>query len=284
MAVLVTGGTGFIGSHVVKNLLQKKKEVIVLTRDIKKKELSPFSEQINWIEGSLSDLSIISKIDSSKLESVIHLAWDGLPNYKESYHIEKNLFENYFFCKNLIESGLKNLTIVGTCFEYGMVDGCLREDMHPIPNNAYAIAKDSLRKFIELFSKKNNFSFKWIRLFYMYGEGQAKNSLIPQLEEAIKSGQPIFNMSGGEQLRDYLPVTEIAENIVLSSLQSNVTGIINCCSGKPISVRNLVENYIKEKKANIKLNLGYYPYPDYEPFAFWGDRSKLQSIIDASRS
>ena len=53
-------------------------------------------------------------------------------------------------------------------------------------------------------------------------------------------------------------------------LDDQLNGIINCCSGIPISIRNLVENYLKENNKHIKLNLGYYPYPDYEPMAFWG--------------
>ena len=83
-------------------------------------------------------------------------------------------------------------------------------------------------------------------------------------------------MSGGEQLRDYLSVDDVAANIVSCSLQTQINGIINCCSGKPISVRSFVENYLKKRNIEMKLNLGFYPYADYEPMAFWGDRTKLQ--------
>jgi len=58
-----------------------------------------------------------------------------------------------------------------------------------------------------------------------------------------------------------------------------VKGIINCCSGKPISIRRLVEEYVEKKKSKIKLDFGKLPYIDYEPMAFWGDRSKLDTII-----
>lgn len=89
----------------------------------------------------------------------------------------------------------------------------------------------------------------------------------------------IFNMSGREQLRDYLPVEKVAERIVKISLQNTINGIINCCSGEPISIRKLVEDHIKKRSKSIKLNLGYYPYPDYVSMAFWGDRSKLEQIL-----
>ena len=87
-------------------------------------------------------------------------------------------------------------------------------------------------------------------------------------------------MSGGEQVRDYLPVEKVAEYIVKISIQDKISGIINCCSGEPISIRRLVENYLVEKNKSIKLNLGHYPYKDYEPMKFWGENNKLKQIID----
>ena len=112
----------------------------------------------------------------------------------------------------------------------------------------------------------------------MYGQGQSVKSLISQLETALDNNEPQFNMSGGEQVRDFLPVEEVVANIVTIALQKKVQGIINCCSGKPVTVKNFVENYLIEKNKSIKLNLGYYPYTDYEPKKFWGDNSKLKLI------
>ena len=116
----------------------------------------------------------------------------------------------------------------------------------------------------------------------MYGDGQSPKSILPQLDKALEKNEDVFNMSGGEQLRDYLPVSEVAENIVKISLQKKVTGIINNCSGKPISIRKFVEDHIKKREKIIKLNLGYYNYPDYVPLAFWGNNKKLKSLLKKS--
>ena len=113
----------------------------------------------------------------------------------------------------------------------------------------------------------------------MYGAGQNPNSLLSQLDRALENVDAVFNMSGGEQVRDYLPVEKVVEYIVKIALQQNVTGIINCCSGKGITVKEFVENYLKEKTQSITLNLGYYPYADYEPMSFWGDDRKLKTIV-----
>ncbi|GHT84190.1 nucleoside-diphosphate sugar epimerase [Spirochaetia bacterium] len=210
---------------------------------------------------------------------VIHLSWEGLPNYNELFHIERNLPANYYFIKNIIENGLSDITIAGTCFEYGLQNGGLNEKMPTTPVTVYGLAKDSLIKFTEALQTKYQFNLKWVRVFYPYGHGQGKKSLWTQMEDAIKNKQKEFNLSFGEQLRDYISINYAAEYISKIALQNNITGIINCCSGKPVSVRGFVENFFKERDYTMKLNRGYYPYPEYEPFAFWGDTSKLQSVI-----
>jgi dTDP-6-deoxy-L-talose 4-dehydrogenase (NAD+) len=122
----------------------------------------------------------------------------------------------------------------------------------------------------------------WARLFYVYGEGQAAGSLLPQLEEAIARGDAVFNMSGGEQLRDYLPIEEAARYLVALALNGTDNGVVNVCSGRPVSVRELAETVVHAHDSRITLNLGHFPYPDYEPMAFWGDRSKLDRCLGLS--
>ena len=114
----------------------------------------------------------------------------------------------------------------------------------------------------------------------MYGKGQNPNSLLSQLNKAIVNDEKIFDMSGGEQVRDFSPVEKVAEYIVEIALQKKVTGVINCCSGKPVTVKEFVENHLIRNNQKITLNLGYYPYPDYEPMRFWGDDTKLNTILN----
>ena len=173
------------------------------------------------------------------------------------------------------------MTVAGTCFEYGMQEGCLSEDMLAMPNNPYGRAKDTLRKELDQLAIKHPFVYKWARLFYMYGKGQNSKSLISQLDYAIENGDQVFNMSGGEQIRDFLPVEKVAEFLVKIALQNKITGIINCCSGQPNTVRELVEEYLAFRHKRIALNLGYFPYPDYEPMSFWGNLSKFNKIMNS---
>jgi len=280
MRLLVTGATGFIGNYVVRELLKQDHQVITTSKNSEKARMYEWFSQVQYIPYDLNVVHENLFQFFREPDMLIHLAWEGLPNYGELFHLDRNLPRNYFFLKNMIENGLKKVVVTGTCFEYGMQSGALKENLETKPNNSYALAKDCLRKFLEQLQKKINFDLKWIRLFYMYGKGQSPNSILSQLEAALERKDKVFNMSGGEQLRDYIPIKKAAEYIVKISIQDKIGGIINCCSGKPISIRKLVENYLAEKNKSVELNLDYYPYLDYEPMAFWGDNTKLKSIIN----
>ncbi|MDB5199928.1 MAG: NAD(P)-dependent oxidoreductase [Chitinophagaceae bacterium] len=278
MKILVTGATGFVGRHVINELLKYDHEIIAAVRN--KDALITHRGKVKIIEFDLANLQDKNYyFELNQPDILIHLAWQGLPNYKEIFHVAKNLPTHSAFLKNMIENGLQNLVVTGTCFEYGIKDGCLSEEIQSNPQNSYAVAKDELRKFLEVLRKERYFNLKWIRLFYMYGKGQNPNSLLSQLETALAKGDKTFNMSGGEQLRDYLPIEKVAEYIVAIALQNKITGIINCCSGVPIKVKTLIEQYLEKNNKKINLNLGYYPYPDYEAIAFWGDNTKLKNIL-----
>ncbi len=279
--ILVTGATGFIGNYVIKELLLHDCMVIATSTDPAKAKEAAWYSKVKYIPFNLKEFDNSGDLYTffGEPTAMIHLAWEGLPNYKEPFHIEENLPRHYAFLTNMINNGLHDLLVTGTCFEYGMQEGCLREDMQTKPANPYAAAKDQLRQQLEAVVADKHIDFKWVRLFYMYGSGQSPNSLFSQLDKALANGEPVFNMSGGEQERDYLPVEQVAAHIVAISLQNKVSGIINCCSGKPVAVKELVQQYLAEKKQTIKLNLGFYAYADYEPMRFWGDNSKLKTII-----
>lgn len=271
MKVAVVGGTGFIGNYVVRSLLNDNIEVIVTGTSIQKAREYFWFDKVTFFELNVNDIEndeVIKELASA--DKLINLAWTGLPNYNELFHFEKNLFPQYVFMKRLISFGLKDITVTGTCFEYGMKEGEINASTVADPQNPYAIAKDSLRKFLQQLQKKQNFKLKWLRLFYMYGDGQSQKSILAQLEGALMNGDEVFNMSGGEQLRDYLHVEEVSNLIAENALDNQKDGVYNVCSGKPIAIRSLVESYLKDKNKTIKLNLGYYPYLDYEPMAFWG--------------
>jgi dTDP-6-deoxy-L-talose 4-dehydrogenase (NAD+) len=277
--VAVTGAAGFVGRHVLNELNRDNEiEVMAIARP-GATALPPVSNG-RWINIDLAAPTEDSFVAMGSPDVLLHLAWNGLPNYHSLHHFESELPRQYLFLRQLIAAGLPSLVVAGTCLEYGMQSGPLTEDTQTLPANPYAFAKDVLRRQLEFLQQSMPFTLTWTRLFYVYGSGQNANSLWPQLCEAVHAGKPEFNMSGGAQLRDYLPIEIVARCLAQLAMQRRNHGVINVCSGQPTSVRTLVEGWIRSHQWNIQLNLGYYPYPDYEPMAFWGDCSKLEAILN----
>ena len=283
MKICVTGASGFLGQYVIAEL---QKHDCSITATYNKSNLQALEvinqDKTQWKQLDLYELpeEIFSYLN--KPDILIHLAWSGLPNYRSNHHFENELPPQYKFLKTMVEQGLDSMLVVGTCFEYGMQSGPLSEELETKPDNPYGFAKDSLRKQLEFLKREKTFKLIWSRLFYMYGEGQADSSLYSQFIKAVENKDEIFNMSGGEQLRDFLPVEDIAKNISQLAFSKMDAGIVNVCSGIPISVRSLVESWKEQFGSSIKLNLGFYPYPDYEPMAFWGDAKKINKITETA--
>ncbi len=273
MRILVTGASGFIGNYVVKALLAQGHEVTATTRSLEK------NKQKSWFSGvDCKELDLARIPDEvftylNRPERIIHLAWGGLSNYNDTIHTERNYQESITFLKKMIEQGANHLLVAGTCFEYGLTEGELTENTPPAPVTEYGKGKNMLRITLENTFKNTPVIFQWARLFYMYGEGQAPSSLYSQINKAIANKDKIFNMSKGDQIRDFLPVEQVAQKLVDLALSVNKSGIMNICSGNPRTVSSLVEDFFVAQGYSIELNKGYYPYPTYEPFAFWGKKT-----------
>jgi dTDP-6-deoxy-L-talose 4-dehydrogenase (NAD+) len=277
--VAVTGASGFVGRHAVRHLSRGGMcRVIACGRNVEQLRrlgVAYVAEDLKVGRNDCYDLL-------GRPDRLIHLAWEGLPGYHDPLHLEENLLTSCRFLKNMIAGGLRSLTVAGTCYEYGMATGCLAEDAAPAPTTCYAVAKNALRVFLEALKKRHPFRLIWTRLFFLYGEGQHASALIPQVDRALAAGQESFDMSGGEQLRDYLPVEKASRILAMIAMQDRYDGIVNICSGKPVSVRRLVEDRIALHGGAMRLNLGVLPYPEYEPMAFWGDAGRLRKIVEES--
>lgn len=279
MKLLVTGATGFIGNHLVAQALRQGHEITVIARDKSAVLKAEWGNQVAIIEADIEQSAMQWPDSIASHDALIHLAWSGLSNYQDSVHLDLVLPVHRRFLMSMIEAGIKHILVTGTCLEYGKQEGQLEESMQVFPDNPYAQAKNQLRQWLESMQKQFSFSLQWCRLFYMYGPGQNPKSLLSQLEKAIENGDPVFNMSGGEQLRDYLPVEVVAQYLLKILERQDFNGILNICSGQPITILDLVKRLIIDRQSKIKLNLGYYPYPDYEAMAFWGDAKKLKKWV-----
>ena len=279
MKIAVTGASGFVGRHVVRFLLRQRwLKLVAMGRDAQRlKELDcPF------VVHDLRDSPAGCYEQLGCPDVLIHLAWDHLDDYDALEHIDETFGASYRLIRAMVDCGTGTVVCAGTCLEYGMAQGQRMEDEVTDPVTAYGIAKDSLRRTLECLQRRHSFVLRWLRLFYMYGAGQREQSLIAQLDRCLDRGEAAFRMSGGEQLRDYAPVETVGEYVARAALQDEVDGIINVCSGRPVSVRSLVEQRMLQRGRTTKLELGHYSYPAHEPLAFWGDAKRIQRVVAAS--
>jgi nucleoside-diphosphate-sugar epimerase len=288
LRIAVTGATGFVGRHVLAELARRGLAATVLLRPTSPLPLPlpEWTQPHRVVRLDIVEAPSIAFELAGRPDVLIHLAWGGLPNYKSLHHFEQELPAQYRFLKAMVGAGLRHLVVSGTCFEYGMQSGPLLEDLPAAPTNPYGLAKDMLRRQLQYLQRDRRqagqpFSLTWARLFYLHGEGQAPNSLLPLLQRAVERGDKTFPMSGGEQLRDYLSAAEVAQHLVSLALGGSDHGVVNLCCGQSTSVRALVEGWIAANGWAITPALGHYPYPDHEPMAFWGDATKLHHCLQA---
>lgn len=270
MKVLLTGHSGFIGQSILKLLLKKKIKLSVT----KYNNLSiPEEKKITVID--LKKKFLIKDFDL-----VIHTAWENLDNYNSKQHIKKILPSNIKFLTKLIKKGAKNLVILGTCFEVGDCSGEIDEKIKLKPKTKYGLAKKKLLFKLLSIKKKYNFNLTWIRIFYLYGQTQRNKSLFKQIQIASKNkNQKIFEMTSGNQIRDYLHVDKLSKKIISISFLKKNLGIINVCSGKPISVKKLVLKWKKRFKWDIEFSFGNKEQKKYEPLNFWGSTKKFKNVL-----
>ena len=275
MKIAVTGGSGFIGKNLLKILVNNKKNKIINL--YRKKKFN--HTRVKNIKFDISKK--IKKnfyIDIGAPEYLIHLAWENLDNYDSKFH-KKTLKQNIIFFKKFLKTPIKKIFVMGTCFEYGIRNGELKENFKTNPYNNYSASKDKLRKILFNNFKNKKTIILWGRLFYIFGKGQNSRTLYGQISTTIKKRKKFFNMSIGDQKRDYLKITDLVNIITNILKKSNKSEVINICSGKPVSLKILVNNWLRKKKYKLKINYGYYNYSKNEAKNFWGNTDKLKRIL-----
>jgi nucleoside-diphosphate-sugar epimerase len=281
MNIYITGSSGFIGSKLLNQLVKENYNITRIIRskkNIKKKVKfiyldiysSSYIDNVNYF---------LNKIRFDKNDLLIHLAWKNLNDFSCDSHINEVFYKDIFFLKKLIDHGLKRLIISGTCLEYGLRQGKLNETYKAKPIINYAIAKNLVREFLHNYSLTKDFTYQWLRIFYIKDPDKLKKNLFYQLNNSILK-KKLFNMSHGNQLRDFINIFEINKIIIQCIKKPKINGIINCCSGNPVKVKKLVKDVIKAKNSKIKINPNYYKIPNYEPYNFWGSTNKLKKLFN----
>ncbi len=265
--IIVTGGTGFVGSSVVGELVARGAAVTVVTRDRDRVADHPWGDRVDvWVGDILAAGAPLPNVEGAE---VVHLVWDDLTDFRSPLHVTRHFQTHLDLLARFVDGGAKALAVAGTCQEYGLQEGVLRPDALTDPQTPYAIGKDMLRRCVARLCAGAGISFRWFRFFYIYGRRQKPNSLYPLLIAALERGDPEFPMSEGRQLRDFISI-EAAARQCCDIIRHDATGCFNIASGRPQSVREFVAEACHQEGKTIQPKYGVYGMPDYEPFAFWG--------------
>ena len=253
MNIVVTGGTGYIGRNLVKYLAQKGYKITVLSRGTNCNKPSPNANVTNLQLDILNnDADIYEKL--GKPDILIHLAWEYGFIHDKFSHIY-NVTKHIKFIENMLKGGLQHVAINGTVHEIGYFVGEVSEHTPANPQNLYGMAKNFLRQSTEILCNKYSATCQWLRVFYIYGDDINNNSIFTKLLQAQKENKKSFDLNSGELLYDFIHINELIKQIATVVEQNSINGIINCCSGEPLSLKSMVNKFVKENNLSIRLNI-----------------------------
>ena len=276
MKVLVTGAGGYIGRHVVKNLLDKGHEVLASDFSFK-----GIDERATFIDEPIfsGEKNIFDRL--GRPDVLIHMAWrDGFIHNSHAHMAD--LSAHVVFLENMIDGGLQYLTVMGTMHEVGYHEGAIDEDTPCNPMSMYGIAKNALRQTLMLFCKDKDVNLHWLRAYYIYGDDLRGSSIFGKISQAVIDGKKTFPFTSGKNKYDFIQIDTLAEYIVEASLQDEINGIINVSTGNPISLGEQIEKFIFDNHFDIKLDYGAFPDRPYDSPAVWGDNTKIKKIMESA--
>lgn len=268
MKIFLTGGTGFIGSHLIFQALQEGHKIIALKRAPNSLTKILLGTQPEWLEKKMEEVEVE---DFKNCEVLVHFAahsanvpYDTLENC-----IKYNVLEPLILFEKAKDSGIKKFVVAGTCFEYGTAGE--RYDFIPThaplePTNTYSTSKAMASLAFQQFAIDNNVDLSIHRIFQVYGEGENINRLWPSLKKAALSGED-FPMTKGEQIRDFISVPDVASHFLKACKEENSiedTRVFNVGTGKPQSILEFSNYWWKKWGAKGELLVDTIPYREGE--------------------
>jgi nucleoside-diphosphate-sugar epimerase len=273
--ILVTGATGFVGRHVVPELVARGHEVHAVGRTPVQADANVLFRQCDLLNPD----AVESVVESIRAESLIHLAWTSAPHvfWFAPDNVDWVAATVRLF-RAFVEHGGRRAILAGTCAEYDWSFDLLTEDETPLlPRSLYGRAKLDAANLVFDAASERGTSVAWARIFFVYGPGEPHGRLVPDVISGLLEGRSV-ECTGGHQQRDYIHVKDVASALI-DVLASNFHGNINVASGQCRPVAALIEEIARQLQRPDLIRLGAVPLPPGEPPRLAANTSRLLEQI-----
>lgn len=274
--VLLTGASGFIGRHCLPLLVSKGYEVHALSR---RQPLDWAMPKVYWHEfdllrpGSAAEL-----LRHLQPEYALHLAWYAVPG--KFWEARENLEwarASLEFLRAFVDQGGKRIVAAGSCAEYNSTAGECVEDATPlVPATLYGASKHAVQAILQALSRKTGLSSAWGRIFYLYGPHEPPTRLVAYVINSLLRGEPAL-CSEGRQILDFIHVEDVASAFV-ALLESEVQGPVNVGSGRPVAVRDVLQEIGRQLGRSELIHFGARAETS-EPERFWANTQRLNREV-----
>lgn len=280
--VLVTGATGFIGSHLTRKLVSMGADVHIFARGNSNLwRIVDIMSKINIHTIDLNDYGKVSKkVLTIRPDIVYHLAAYGVDYNKQAPQLlfKTNVNATILLLEAVSKCKLSKFVVAGSCFEYGDVAGPIYEDTPLNPVNLYGVSKAAEVMVTKIMAEKFGIPYIVCRPFGIYGPYESLNRVIPYLFLSIIAKKPV-RLTGGKQIRDYIYVEDVAEAFIKAGFSKVAGHIVNICSGEPVTLKKLVHSAIEVTGIKPDTEWGAIPYRQDEMWSLIGDNTSAKRIL-----
>ena len=278
--VLLVGGTGFIGRHILFSLLELGADVTVMALFRPGEYDGDLLNECQILKGDITQTGNRRVISETNWSIVINVG--GFINQRHDTQSDVETFTGHLLhvreLVSLLPKTIERFVHAGSAVEYGDNPVPHREDMRERPLNPYAAAKVAATHYLQMLYRSIRFPSVVLRPFFIYGPGQDQGKFLPwAIEQAMLDHE--IKMTKGEQTRDPIHVTDVAEAFIRASIEKRAIGeIINVASGFPITMADIANMiFTNVGKGNFKL--GVLPYRQGEIMRLEADVTKFRNIL-----
>ena len=275
MKILLTGASGFVGRHVLDALAGSGNQVLALTRQ------NINTDSIQLLRGDLDNLKFLKPmIIEFQPEAVIHLTWQGIPDYsRKMSRLNLNLSID-FLDFILADTDCNKIIAAGSCWEYGKQQGACNESDTVIINNYFTWAKHALNQYLSIKCAEKDVTLNWFRIFYVYGPGQREGSLIPTLIKSIGESKTL-SIKTPMNKNDFVYVGDVAKAFGKAVEIDLPSGIYNLGSGVSVSVYDVCRIVERQLLGSMTISKNVLNIGEKDEIVnFWADMSKTKKALN----